>query len=72
MQRVGVCVGAYRSVWSVELEDCDKVWYLQKKWCKSVLTGDFDKFGSWFYVVGFFEKRFFGVVGLVAGLCGFW
>ena len=30
MQRVGVCVGAYRGVWSVELEDCDKVWYLQK------------------------------------------
>ena len=30
MQRVGVCVGAYRDVWSVELEDCDKVWYLQK------------------------------------------
>lgn len=30
MQRVGVCVGAYRDVWSVELEDCGKVWYLQK------------------------------------------
>ena len=30
MQRVGVCVGAYRDVWSVELEDCDKFWYLQK------------------------------------------
>ena len=30
MQRVGVCVGAYRDVWSVELEDCDRFWYLQK------------------------------------------
>ena len=43
-----------------------------EKCCESVLAGDFDKFGSWFYVVGFFEKRFFGVVGWVAELCGFW
>ena len=43
-----------------------------EKWYESVLAGDFDKFGSWFYVAGFFEKGFFGVAGWVAGLCGFW
>ena len=31
-----------------------------EKWCESVLTGDFDKFGSWFYVVGFLRRGFLG------------
>ena len=29
-----------------------------EKWCRSVLTGDFDKFGSWFFVVGFLRGGF--------------
>ena len=29
-----------------------------EKCCESVLTGDFDKFGSWFYVVGFLRRGF--------------